>query len=66
MKGKRGLQRLLNAARYSADGLAAETLAFIQTTNKEIYNQMDKALDKIERSMRRIPQVKRKGSHSEH
>ena len=44
--------------------LAAETLAFIQTTNKEIYNQMDKALDRIERSMRRIPELAEKMSRS--
>jgi len=44
--------------------LAAETLAFIQTTNKEIYEQMDKALDRIERSMRRIPELAEKMSRS--
>jgi hypothetical protein len=44
--------------------LAAETLAFIQTTNKEIYDQMDKALDRIERSMRRIPELAEKMSRS--
>jgi hypothetical protein len=43
---------------------AAETLAFIQTTNKEIYEQMDKALDRIERSMRRIPELAEKMSRS--
>jgi hypothetical protein len=44
--------------------LAAETLAFIQTTNKEIYDQMDKALDRIERSMRRIPELAERMSRS--
>jgi hypothetical protein len=44
--------------------LAAETSAFIQTTNKEIYNQMDKALDRIERSMRRSPELAEKMSRS--
>jgi hypothetical protein len=44
--------------------LAAETLAFIQTTNKEIYEQMDKALDKIEKSMRRIPELAERMSRS--
>jgi hypothetical protein len=44
--------------------LAAETLAFIQATNKEIYNQMDKALHRIERSMRRIPELAERMSRS--
>jgi ribosome-associated translation inhibitor RaiA len=44
--------------------LAAETLAFIQATNKEIYDQMDKALDRIERSMRRIPELAERMSRS--
>jgi hypothetical protein len=44
--------------------LAAETLAFIQTTNKEIYEQMDKALDRIERSMQRIPKLAERMSRS--
>jgi hypothetical protein len=44
--------------------LAAETLAFFQTTNKKIDNQMDKALDRIERSMRRIPELAEKMSRS--
>jgi hypothetical protein len=39
---------------------ASETLAFIQATNKEIYDHMDKALDRIERSMRRIPELAEK------
>jgi hypothetical protein len=43
---------------------ASETLAFIQATNKEIYDQMDKALDRIERSMRRIPELAEKMSRS--
>jgi len=37
--------------------LAAES-AFIQTTNKETYNQRDKALDRIERRLRRSPEEK--------
>ena len=37
--------------------LAAERLAFIQAGNKDLYNQMDKALDRIERSMQRIPEL---------
>jgi hypothetical protein len=37
--------------------LAAETLAFIQASNKDLYEQMDKALDRIERSMQRIPEL---------
>jgi hypothetical protein len=44
--------------------LAAETLAFIQATNQEIYDQMDKALDRIERSMRRIPELAGRMSRS--
>ncbi len=43
--------------------LAAES-AFIQTTNEEPYNQMDKALDRIERSMRRSPELAEKMSRS--
>jgi hypothetical protein len=43
---------------------AAQTLAFIQATNKEIYDQMDKALDRIERSMRRIPELAERMSRS--
>jgi hypothetical protein len=43
---------------------ASETLAFIQATNKEIYDQMDQALDRIERSMRRIPELAEKMSRS--
>jgi hypothetical protein len=43
---------------------ASETLAFIQATNKEIYDQMDKALDRIERSMRKIPELAEKMSRS--
>ena len=37
--------------------LAAERLAFIQAANKDLYDQMDKALDRIERSMQRIPEL---------
>ena len=37
--------------------LAAERLAFIQASNKDLYEQMDKALDRIERSMQRIPEL---------
>jgi len=37
--------------------LAVETLAFIQASNKDLYEQMDKALDRIERSMQRIPEL---------
>jgi hypothetical protein len=37
--------------------LAAERLAFIQAGNKDLYDQMDKALDRIERSMQRIPEL---------
>ncbi len=44
--------------------LATETLALIQATNKEIYDQMDKALDRIERSMRRIPELAERMSRS--
>jgi len=43
---------------------AAETLAFIEATNKEIYDAMDKALDRIERSMRRIPELAEQMSRS--
>jgi hypothetical protein len=43
---------------------AAEALAFIQATNKEIYDQMDEALDRIERSMRRIPELAERMSRS--
>jgi hypothetical protein len=42
--------------------LAAETLAFIQATDKEIHDQVDKALERIERSMRRIPELAEKMS----
>jgi hypothetical protein len=44
--------------------MAAETMAFIQATNKESHDQMDKALDRIERSMRRIPNLAEKMSRS--
>jgi hypothetical protein len=37
--------------------LAAERMAFIQAGNKDLYDQMDKALDRIERSMQRIPEL---------
>jgi hypothetical protein len=37
--------------------LAAERLAFIQASNEDLYEQMDKALDRIERSMQRIPEL---------
>jgi len=43
---------------------AAQTLAFIQATNKEIYEQMDKALDETERIMRRIPELAERMSRS--
>jgi len=43
---------------------AAQTLAFIQTTNKETYEQMDKALDKAERSRRSIPELAERMSRS--
>jgi hypothetical protein len=42
--------------------LAAKTSAFTQATNKEIHDQMDKALDGIKRSMRRIPELAEKMS----
>jgi hypothetical protein len=44
--------------------LAAETLAFIQTTNKEIYDHMDKTMDEIETNMRRIPELAERMSRS--
>jgi hypothetical protein len=44
--------------------LAAETLAFIEASNKEIYDAMDKALDRIERSMQRIPELAEQMSRS--
>jgi hypothetical protein len=37
--------------------LVNETLAFIQTTGKENYDQMDTALDEIKGNMRRIPEL---------
>ena len=43
---------------------AAQTLAFIQATNKEIYEQMDKALDETERIMRSIPELAERMSRS--
>jgi membrane-associated HD superfamily phosphohydrolase len=43
---------------------AAQTLAFIQDTNKEIYKQMDKALDETERIMRSIPELAERMSRS--
>ena len=42
--------------------LATETLAFIQATNQETHDQVDKALERIERSMRRIPELAEKMS----
>jgi hypothetical protein len=44
--------------------LAAETLAFIEASNKEIHDAMDKALDRIERSMQRIPELAEQMSRS--
>ena len=44
--------------------LAAERLAFIQASNKDLYDQMDKALDRIERSMQRIPELAERISKS--
>jgi hypothetical protein len=44
--------------------LAAETLAFIEASNKEINDAMDKALDRIERSMQRIPELAEQMSRS--
>ena len=44
--------------------LAAKTSAFTQATNKEIHDQTDKALDGIEKSMRRIPELAEKMSRS--
>ena len=44
--------------------LAAKTSAFTQATNKEIHDQADKALERIERSMRRIPELAGKMSRS--
>ena len=44
--------------------MAAETLAFIQATNQEIHDQADKALERIERSMQRIPELAEKMSRS--
>jgi hypothetical protein len=37
--------------------LAAERLAFIQAGNKDLYDQIDKALDRIETSLQRIPEL---------
>jgi hypothetical protein len=37
--------------------LAAERLAVIQASNEDLYEQMDKALDRIEKSMQRIPEL---------
>jgi hypothetical protein len=44
--------------------LAAETLAFIEASNKEIHDAMDKALDRVERSMQRIPELAEQMSRS--
>jgi hypothetical protein len=44
--------------------LAAESLAFIQASNEDLYNQMDKALDRIERSLQRIPELAERISRS--
>jgi len=44
--------------------LAAETLAFIEASNKEIHDAMDKALDRVERSMQRIPELAKQMSRS--
>jgi hypothetical protein len=43
---------------------ASETLASIHTTNKEIYDQMDKALGRIERSRQKIPELAKTMSRS--
>ena len=37
--------------------LAAERLAFIQASNKALYEQLDEALDRIDRSMQWIPEL---------